>query len=96
MNNLHTQIPQFVSVSDLQRNYASLLKYLNRSKKPLLVLKKNKLAAVILLPDVYQLFVEKARLLEEQQALTAIKSYNEEKKNKKLKKLKKIKELFDS
>lgn len=96
MNNLHINIPEFVSVSDLQRDYAGLLKNLTLSKKPLLVLKKNKLEAVILLPDLYQSFVEKSRLFEEQQALAAVKSYKDEKKNKKLKRMKKIKELFES
>ena len=62
MNNL-SYIPQFVSVSDLQRNYPALLKTLKMTKKPLLVLKKNDLEAVILTPDFYQSMMEKIQTL---------------------------------
>lgn len=94
MNNFYPYIPEFVSVSDLQRNYSLLLKNLRASKKPLLVLKKNDLEAVILTPDLYQQLVEKAREYEEKEALLAIRTYNKEKKEKKLKKMKTVKELF--
>lgn len=93
MNNL-SYIPQFVSVSDLQRNYPTLLKTLKISKKPLLILKKNDLEAVILTPDLYQSMMEKIQVYEEKEALLAIQIYNKEKKEKKLKKMKTVKELF--
>ena len=94
MNNFYPYIPEFVSVSDLQRNYPLLLKNLRTSKKPLLVLKKNDLEAVILTPDLYQQLVEKAREYEEKEAFLAIKAYKKEKKEKKLKKMRSVKELF--
>jgi len=94
MNTLNIQIPKFVSVSDLQRNYPKLLKQLHSSRQPLLVLKKNELEAVILLPEIYQLLVEKIRQYEEQAAFLAIKVYEKEKKAGKLKKMKKVEELF--
>jgi len=94
MNNLNIQIPKFVSVSDLQRNYPKLLRQLHSSHQPLLVLKKNELEAVILLPEIYQLLVEKIRQYEEQAAFSAIKVYEKEKKAGKLKKMKKVEELF--
>ena len=94
MNNL-SYIPQFVSVSDLQRNYPLLLKTLKSSQKPLLILKKNNLEAVILTPDLYQSMMEKIQVYDEKEALLAISSYKKEKADKKLKKMKTIKELFE-
>ncbi len=94
MNNL-SYIPQFVSVSDLQRNYPTLLKTLKMSQKPLLILKKNDLEAVILTPDLYQSMMEKIQVYDEKEALQAIFDYKKEKVAKKLKKMKSIKELFE-
>jgi len=94
MNNF-SYIPQFVSVSDLQRNYPALLKTLKISQKPLLILKKNDLEAVILTPDLYQSMMEKIQVYDEKEALLAISSYKKEKTDKKLKKMKSIKELFE-
>lgn len=93
--NVDNQLPKFVSVSDLQRDYASLLKTLHQTNKPLLVLKKNNLEAVILPPNVYQSLIEKARQCEEEEALAAIKTYRREKTGKKLKKIKSVSELFE-
>ena len=94
MNNL-SYIPNFVSVSDLQRNYASLLKTLRMTQKPLLILKKNNLEAVILTPDLYQSMMEKMQVYDEEAALLAISNYKKEKTAKKLKKIKSISELFE-
>lgn len=94
MNNLGFTPTDLVSVSDLQRNYAHLLARLNLSQKPLLVLKKNKPEAVIVLPEIFSLLVEKLRQYEEEKALEAIGIYEKEKKEKKLRKLKTIRELF--
>jgi len=94
MNNI-SYIPQFVSVSDLQRNYPALLKTLKTSNKPLLILKKNDLEAVILTPDLYQSMMEKIQVYDEKEALLAIANYKKEKAAKKLKKMKSIKELFE-
>ena len=94
MNNL-SYFPQFASVSDLQRDYPSLLKSLKNSKKPLLILKKNNLEAVLLSPDYYQLMMEKVQEFDEKGALMAVANYKKEKIEKKLKKMKSIKELFE-
>lgn len=94
MNNI-SYIPQFVSVSDLQRNYPALLKTLKMNKKPLLILKKNDLEAVILTPDLYQSMMEKIQVYDEKEALLAISNYKKEKSAKKLKKMKSISELFE-
>lgn len=94
MNNL-PYLPDFVSVSDLQRNYSAILKSLKSSNNPLLVLKKNTLEAVIVTPDFYKNTMEKIQKYEEKEALSAISDYKNEKKNKKLKKLNNVNELFD-
>ena len=94
MNNL-SYIPQFISVSDLQRNYPALLKTLKMNQKPLLILKKNDLEAVILTPDLYQSMMEKIQVYDEKEALLAISNYKKEKSAKKLKKMKSIRELFE-
>lgn len=95
MNNQISSIPQFVSVSDLQRDYPSLLKQLKKSQKPLLVLKKNALEAVILSPEVYQELMDKITEYEMNEALKAIGGYEREKEAGKLKKLEKVSELFE-
>ena len=93
--NTISYIPQFVSVSDLQRRYPELLKTLKASQKPLLVLKKNDLEAVIITPAFYRSMMEKVQEYEERDVLLALASYNKEKKAKKLKKMKSVKELFE-
>jgi len=94
MNTL-SYIPDFVSVSDLQRRYPELLKALKVSQKPLLVLKKNDLEAVILTPDFYRTMMDKVQEYEEKDALLAVANYTKEKKSKKLIKMKNVKELFE-
>ena len=94
MNNL-SYIPQFASVSDLQRDYPGLLKTLKISGKPLLILKKNDLEAVILTPELYQSMMEKIQTYDEKEALLAISHYKREKASRKLKKMKSSRELFE-
>jgi PHD/YefM family antitoxin component YafN of YafNO toxin-antitoxin module len=95
MNNLNIQIPRFVSVSDLQRNYPSLLRQLHSSKQPLLVLKKNDLEAVILLPEMFETLMEKIRKYEEKEAMEAVRIYEKEKEMGKLRKMRGVEELFE-
>ncbi len=87
--------PDMASVSDFQRKYSVLLDKIKSSSRPLLILKKNKLEAVLLNPSSYEDLVEKVRKYEELQALKAIDGYLEEKKAGKLKKAKNIEELFE-
>jgi len=89
-----TSLPNFVSVSDLQRDYPGLLKKLKKSQEPLLILKNNSLEAVMLSPEVYNLLQEKIVEFEMKDALEAIKGYEKEKKEGKLKKLESVDELF--
>ena len=88
-------IPNFVSVSDLQRDYPGLLKKLKKSQEPLLVLKNNNLEAVMLSGEVYKALQEKIREYEEKEALQAIKLYKEAEKAGKLIKMKNVDELFE-
>lgn len=88
-------IPDFVSVSDLQRRYPELLKALKLSQKPLLVLKKNDLEAVIITPHFYQTMMNKVQEYEEKDVLRSLANYTKEKKAKKLSKMKSVKELFE-
>jgi len=96
MNSISSQFPNLVSVSDLQRNYAGLLKNLNTTKKPLFVLKNNKPEAVIILPDLFQTMTERIRELEEKEALFALTVYKKEKQTNRLTKMKTIDELFEN
>jgi len=88
-------IPQFVSVSDLQRGYPEILKTLKATQQPLLVLKKNDLEAVIITPAFYRSMMEKVQEYEEKEALLALSNYTKEKKAHKLKKMKSVRELFE-
>jgi len=95
MNTQNTAVPNFVSVSDLQRNYPGILKQLKKSRKPLLVLKNNCLEAVMLSGEVYREFQEKIVEWEEKEALDAVKKYEKAKKADKLMKMKNVDELFE-
>lgn len=96
MNTFNNQFPNLVSVSDLQRNYAGLLKSLNTTKQPLFVLKNNKPEAIIILPDLFQTMTERIKELEEKEALFALTVYQKEKQTRKLTKMKTIDELFEN
>lgn len=96
MNITNNTFPNLVSVSDLQRNYAGLLKSLNTTKRPLFVLKNNKPEAVIILPDLFQVMTERIKELEEKEALYALSVYKKERQTKRLTKMKTIDELFSN
>lgn len=94
MNSQSMTIPNFVSVSDLQRDYPGLLKQLKKSREPLLILKNNSLEAVMLSPQVYNKLQEKIREYEMKDALLAIRVYKGEKKAGKLKIAKRASDFF--
>lgn len=93
MNN--SSLPAMASISDLQRDYAALVKQVKKTGQPLLVLKKNKLEAVLLSPDTYKRIIESLENYEGKMALEAVSLYEEEKKKGKLKRLKNIDALFE-
>jgi PHD/YefM family antitoxin component YafN of YafNO toxin-antitoxin module len=74
---------QLVSISDLQRNYVSLVQ---RAKKfaPLLLLRRNQPEVVLISITAYESLLEKSRLYEEKLALEAITDFEKEKKAGKL------------
>jgi PHD/YefM family antitoxin component YafN of YafNO toxin-antitoxin module len=88
-------LPEFVSVSDLQRGYATVLKKLKAKQKPLFVMKKNKVEAILISPESYQSLISELERHEMKSALRAIKIYKKEKENGKLKLLGDPKELFE-
>lgn len=94
MSNQNMTIPNFVSVSDLQRDYSGILKQLKKSQKPLLILKNNNLEAVVLSPEVYQQLMDKVAEWEMNDALEAIKMFKEEEKAGKLKIAKKASDFY--
>ncbi|OGK21463.1 hypothetical protein A3C23_05010 [Candidatus Roizmanbacteria bacterium RIFCSPHIGHO2_02_FULL_37_13b] len=93
MNN-NQIFPEYVSVSDLQRNYADVLAKMKKCSQPVFILKKNKLEAVIINPLFYAQLIRQNQDTEEKMALKAIGIYQKEKKAKKLKKLSKAADLF--
>ncbi len=94
MNTDSQDLPEFASVSQLQRNYAGLLERLKSATNKILILKKGKLEAVIVSPDYFRELLKRTATQEEREALKAIGMYKDEKKHKKLHQLKKPDELF--
>jgi PHD/YefM family antitoxin component YafN of YafNO toxin-antitoxin module len=92
---MNTLLPKTVSVSDLQRDYTSVLNLLNKEEGPVLVMRKNKIQAILVSPDSYALYMETLEKLELEQALRAVKTYKSEKKRGKLKKMNSPNELFE-
>ena len=86
-------LPQFASVSQLQKNYAQLLETIKEKGSPLFLLRKNKPQAVILDIKLYKAILEQLKKIEEIQALEAINIYRSEKKSGKLKKMENVDEI---
>lgn len=82
------------SISDLQRNYKSLVECVKETRTPLFVLKRNKVEVVLLDKETFKEMARQKRMYEEEQALKAIKIYKREKAKDKLKKMRSTKELF--
>jgi prevent-host-death family protein len=78
MNNI--TLNQLASVSDLQRNYTSLLLKVKKLAKPLILLRRNEPEAVLVSVPHYEELVEKKRLYEEQEALKMIDAFEKDKK----------------
>lgn len=69
-----------VSISELQRDYASLVERVKKLAKPLFLLRRNEPEAVLVSVPVYEELAEKSRLYEEKLALEAIAEFEEDKK----------------
>ena len=94
MNNL--SVSQLVSISELQRDYASLVKRIKRMAQPLLLLRRNEPEAVLISVPAYEDLIEKKILYEEKMAIEAIVDFEKEKKAGKLLIAKKPEDLFKS
>ncbi len=92
MNTL--SVSQLVSISELQRDYASLIKRIKKMAKPLLLLRRNEPEAVLISVPIYEDLVEKKSLYEEKLAIEAITDFEKEKKAGKLLVAKKPEDLF--
>lgn len=72
-------LDQLASVSDLQRNYLSLIERVKKLAKPLFLLRRNEPEAVLISVDEYHDLAEKKRLYEEQEALKMIDLFEKDK-----------------
>ena len=73
-------VSQLASISDLQRDYNSLLAKIKKLAKPIVLLRRNKPEAVLLSVKNYEELVENKRLCEEKMALEAIADFEKERK----------------
>lgn len=77
-------VSQLVSISELQRNYASLIERIKKLAQPLFLLRRNEPEAVLISVPAYEELAEKSRLYEETLALEAIEEFERDKKEGKL------------
>jgi len=92
MNTLN--VSQLVSISELQRDYASLVKKIKKMAKPLFLLRRNEPQAVLISVSIYEELLEKKRLYEERLAMEAVVDFEKDKKAGKLLIAKKPEDLF--
>lgn len=85
---------QLASISDLQRDYLSLLDKVKKLARPLLLLKHNKPEAVLVSVKEYEDLAKKRRLYEEGMILKEITYFEKEKKAGRLKVAYKAEDLF--
>lgn len=71
---------QLVSISQLQRNYSSLVAKIKKMSQPIILLRRNKPEAVLISVNDYQDLLEKKRYYEEKLALEAIALFEKDKK----------------
>lgn len=87
-------VSQLVSISELQRDYASLVERIKKIAQPLFLLRRNQPEAVLISVPAYEELAEKSRLYEEKLALEAIADFEKEKKAGRLLIAKKAEDLF--
>jgi PHD/YefM family antitoxin component YafN of YafNO toxin-antitoxin module len=73
-------LSQLVSISDLQRDYASLVEKVKKLAQPLFLLRRNQPEAVLISVPVYEKLIENSRLYEEKLAIDAIAKFEKAKK----------------
>jgi len=77
-------VSQLVSISELQRNYASLVEKIKKIAGPLFLLRRNQPEAVLISVPVYEELAKKSRLYEEKLAIEAIEEFEKDRKANKL------------
>ncbi|PIU03737.1 hypothetical protein COT44_01505 [Candidatus Shapirobacteria bacterium CG08_land_8_20_14_0_20_39_18] len=77
-------LSQLASISDLQRDYASLVEKVKKLAQPLFLLRRNQPEAVLISVPVYEELIEKGRLYEEKLAQEAIVEFEKDRKTGKL------------
>ncbi|MBL7159867.1 type II toxin-antitoxin system Phd/YefM family antitoxin [Candidatus Microgenomates bacterium] len=87
-------VSQLVSISELQRNYAFLVKKIKKIAKPLFLLRRNQPEAVLISVPVYEELAKKSRLYEEKLAIEAIEKFEKDRKAGKLFRGKTASDLF--
>lgn len=92
MNTL--SLTQLASISDLQRDYTSLVEKVKRLAQPLILLRRNQPEAVLISVSAYEDLVTKNQLYEEKMAFEAIENFEKDKKADKLMVAKKAEDLF--
>lgn len=85
---------QLVSISELQRDYASLVERIKKMALPLFLLRRNEPEAVLISVPAYEELAEKGRLYEEKLALEAIAEFEKDRKAGRLLIAKKPEDLF--
>jgi len=75
-----SSISQLASISDLQRDYNSLLEKIKKLAQPVLLLRRNKPEAVLLSVKSFEDLIEKKRLFEEKMVLEIIEKFEKDKK----------------
>lgn len=80
MNTLTVSMSQLVSISELQRDYASLVERIKKIAQPLFLLRRNQPEAVLISVPAYEELAEKSRLYEERLALEAIAEFEKDRK----------------
>jgi prevent-host-death family protein len=73
-------VSQLVSISELQRNYSSLIEKIKKMAKPLFLLRRNQPEAVLISVSAYEELAEKVKLYEEKMALEAIAEFEKDRK----------------
>lgn len=81
-------MPPTISVSDIQRNYKSLIGLVNRTRKPVVLLRRNKPVGVVIDMDSFEALRKAERRWEEEDTRRAVAVAKKELKQGKLKLLK--------
>lgn len=73
-------VSQLVSISTLQRDYASLVEQAKKMAQPLFLLRRNRPEAILISVPAYEEMAEKSRLYEEKLAMEAIAEFEKDRK----------------